>query len=119
VRRNVVFYRLMAYVTGVVLVLLCVLAILQVAISDGAAVNLVGTTHGILYIIYLAAAYTLARRLRLPLAPTVVLLLAGTIPVLTFVVERHVTHRYIEPALAAGAAGGGPPAAAPVPPQTG
>jgi hypothetical protein len=28
------------------------------------------------------------------------MLLAGTIPILTFVVERWVTHRYIEPALA-------------------
>lgn len=116
-RRNVVFYRLMAYVTGVVLVVLCVLAILQVAISDAAAVNLVGTTHGILYIIYLAAAYLLARRLRLPLAQTVVLLLAGTIPVLTFIVERYLTHRYIEPALAETRPGAAAPAA--VPPQGG
>jgi hypothetical protein len=30
----------------------------------------------------------------------VLMLLAGTIPILTFVVERWVTHRYIEPALA-------------------
>jgi hypothetical protein len=28
------------------------------------------------------------------------MLLAGTIPILTFVVERWVTHRYIDPALA-------------------
>ena len=32
---------------------------------------------------------------------TVVLLLAGTIPILTFVVERWMTRRYINPALAA------------------
>ena len=115
-RRNVVFYRLMAYVTGVVLVLLCVLAILQVAINDAAVVNLVGTTHGILYIIYLAAAYLLARRLRLPLPQTVVLLLAGTIPVLTFVVERHISHRYIGPALAQPRTAADP---APVPPPAG
>jgi hypothetical protein len=31
----------------------------------------------------------------------IVLLLAGTIPVLTFVVERWMTRRYIAPALAA------------------
>ena len=33
------------------------------------------------------------------------MLLAGTIPVLTFVVERWVTRRYINPALAAARAG--------------
>jgi hypothetical protein len=42
---------------------------------------------------------------------TVLVLLAGTIPVLTFVVERWVTHRYINPALGAA---GAKPAARPV-----
>ena len=117
-RRNVVFYRVMAYVTGVVLVILCVMALLQLAISDGGLVNVLSQVHGVLYIGYLAAAYLLARRLRLAPGPTVLMLLAGTIPVLTFVVERHVTHRYLEPALAGGAPAGAP-APAPVPPQAG
>ena len=56
--------------------------------------------HGILYIIYLVFAWLLARRLQLTLGPTVLMLLAGTIPILTFVVERWVTHRYIDPVLA-------------------
>ena len=75
--------------------------------------NNVGTVHGILYIIYLLVAYPLSRRLRLPVAsPTVMLLLAGTIPVLTFVVERWITRRYINPAMAAEAAAPGPAAPA-------
>jgi integral membrane protein len=109
VRLNVTLYRVMAYITGVVLIVLCVLAILQVTINDGAAVNAVGTVHGLLYIAYLVVAYPLTRRLRLHLAPTVAVLLAGTIPVMTFVVERRVSHTYIGPALAGvppGAAGG-------------
>jgi integral membrane protein len=103
VRRNVVAYRVMAYVTGVVLIVLCTLAILQVAVSDAAAVNAVGTVHGLLYIVYLLVAYPLTRRLRLPAWPTAAVLLAGTIPVMTFVVERRLSHRYIAPALAAAA----------------
>jgi hypothetical protein len=75
-------------------------------------VNYVGTTHGMLYLIYLVTAYLLARRLRLAIAPTVLLLLAGTIPVLTFVVERWMTRRYINPALRASQAG---PASTPAP----
>ncbi len=116
VRRNVVFYRVMAYVTGVVLIILCVMALLQLAISDGALVNVLGQVHGVLYIVYLAAAYLLARRLRLAPAATALMLLAGTVPVLTFVVERQVTHRYLEPALGAGAGAAAP---APVPPPAG
>lgn len=99
-RTNVALYRVMAYVTGTVLIVLCVLAVLQVFARDEAAVNVVGTIHGALYIIYLLVAFPLTRRLRLPVGPTVAVLLAGTIPVMTFIIERHVSHRYIESALA-------------------
>ena len=99
-RRNVTLYRVMAYVTGVVLIVLCALAISQLAVSDAGLVNAVGTVHGLLYIGYLAVAYPLTRRLRLSPGPTVAVLLAGTIPVMTFIVERRISHRYIEPALA-------------------
>jgi hypothetical protein len=57
------------------------------------------------------------------MGPTVLVLLAGTIPVLTFVVERWLSRRYIAPALAAGPSGGGagqapsPAPAAPAPPR--
>jgi integral membrane protein len=118
VRAAVLRYRVMAYVTGVVLILLCFVGIpLQVFAHNTAVVNYVGTTHGILYLIYLATAYQLSRLLGMKLGSpqTVILLLAGTIPVLTFVVERWMTRRYINPALAAelAAAAGGPPAAPP------
>ena len=102
-RLNVALYRVMAYVTGVVLIVLCVLAIMQIWVADGAAVNAVGTVHGALYIVYLLVSFPLTRRLRLAPKPTVAVLLAGTVPVMTFVVERHISHRYVEPALAAAA----------------
>ncbi len=99
-RLNVILYRVMAYVTGVVLIVLCVLAILQAFLADSAAVNAVGTVHGALYIVYLLTAFPLSRRLKLAAWPTVGILLAGTVPVMTFVVERRISHRYIGPALA-------------------
>jgi integral membrane protein len=101
-------YRIMAYVTGVVLMILCFVGIpLQVFANNLVVVNYVGTTHGILYLIYLAAAYMMTRQVGMKLASpqTVIVLLAGTIPVLTFVVERWVTRRYINPALAAAGPG--------------
>jgi integral membrane protein len=103
-RRNVVWYRVMAYLTGVILIILCVLAIMQAFTNDAAVVNAVGTVHGCLYIVYLLVSYPLTRKLRLRPGPTVAVLLAGTIPVMTFIVESHIRHRYIEPALAAAAA---------------
>jgi integral membrane protein len=119
VRTAVLRYRVMAYVTGVVLLVLCFVGIpLQVFAHNEAVVNYVGTAHGLLYIVYLAAAYLMSRQLRMKLGSpqTVLLLLAGTIPVLTFVVERWMTRRFINPALAAaagGAASGAPAAAQP------
>src|SRR5258707_3991468 len=102
----------MAYVTGVVLVILCFVGIpLQVFAHNVVVVNYVGTAHGILYLIYLGAAYLMTRQVGMKLASpqTVLVLLAGAIPVLTFVVERWVTRRYINPTLPAqsalGAAG--------------
>jgi len=108
-RLNVALYRVMAYVTGVVLIVLCVLAVMQIFVHDEAAVNVVGTIHGALYIVYLLVAFPLTRRLRLSPGPTVAVLLAGTIPVMTFIVERRISHRYIDPALAGGAAAPHPP----------
>jgi integral membrane protein len=108
-RLNVALYRVMAYVTGVVLIVLCVLAIMQIWVADEAAVNVVGTIHGGLYIVYLLVAFPLTRRLRLAPGATVAVLLAGTIPVMTFIVERHISHRYIEPAMAGDAAAPHPP----------
>ncbi len=112
-------YRIMAYVTGVVLIFLCFVGIpLQLAAHNDVVVNYVGTTHGILYMIYIGVAYWMTRQVGMKLASpsTVIVLLAGTIPVLTFVVERWVTHRYIDPVLAAA---GVDPAATSVWPLTG
>ncbi|MGO9081128.1 MAG: DUF3817 domain-containing protein [Streptosporangiaceae bacterium] len=110
-------YRIMAYVTGVVLIVLCFVGIpLQVFADNLVVVKYVGTAHGILYIIYLLVAFVMTRMVGIKVASpaTVIVLAAGTIPVLTFVVERWITHRYINPALVA--AGLRPAPAAPAAP---
>ena len=124
-RLSVRCYRVMAYVTGVVLIVLCFVAIpLQVLAHNQVVVGIVGTTHGMLYIVYLAAAFIMTRMVGMKVATpgTLIVLLAGTIPVLTFVVERWVTRTYINPALAAAAApgrGGAQSAAAAAGPRPG
>ena len=98
-------YRFMAYLTGTMLIILCFVGIpLQVFGHNSVIAKYVGTAHGVLYLIYLVVAFTMTRlvRMRTASAGTVIVLAAGTIPILTFVVERWVTHRYIDPAIAAG-----------------
>lgn len=101
-------YRAMAYVTGTMLIILCFVGIpLQVFAGNDSVAKIVGTAHGFLYIVYLVVAFAMTRLVRIRTASltTVIVLAAGTIPVLTFVVERWVTRRYITPALAADQAG--------------
>ncbi len=108
-------YRVMAYVTGTMLIVLCFVGIpLQVwAHYDGIA-KVVGTIHGVLYIIYIVVAFAMTRLVRMRTASigTIVVLAAGTIPILTFVVERWVSRRYIDPVTTPAS----PPARAPVAP---
>lgn len=87
-------YRVMAYVVGVWLLVLVLVAmpLKHFAHSPG-MVHTVGPVHGFLYILFLLAALDLATRCRWPLGRTVGVLLAGTVPFLSFVVERRVTRR--------------------------
>jgi integral membrane protein len=101
-------YRVMAYVTGTMLIILCFVGIpLQVFAHNDAVAKIVGTTHGVLYIIYLVVAFTMTRLVRIRTASltTIIVLAAGTIPVLTFVVERWVTRRFINPVMADNSSG--------------
>jgi integral membrane protein len=103
-------YRVMAYITGVLIIIVVFAGIpLQIWAHNTVITGPVATVHGFLYIVYIVFAYMLAARLRMKPMPTVVLLLAGTIPVMTFIVERWMTRQYINPALA-----GAPPSAEPV-----
>jgi integral membrane protein len=101
-------YRVMAYITGVLIIVVCFAGIpLQVAAHNTFIVNDIGTVHGVLYIIYIIFAYMLAQKLKMKIGPTVLLLLAGTVPIMTFFVERWMMKTYIAPALAAESAPSG------------
>jgi integral membrane protein len=52
-----------------------------------------GVAHGWLYMLFLVMATLLARKARWPLGFTIVTLVLGTVPVLSFVAERRATAR--------------------------
>ena len=90
-------YRLMAWLVGAMLLLLCVVAIPLQYIGDSPGMaNVVAPLHGILYIVYLLSVAALARHARLGLAQVVGLVCAGFVPGLAFYVE-HRTTRHISP----------------------
>jgi integral membrane protein len=97
-RGSIIRYRFMAYFTGVMLLILCWTVYLKYgpAKNDG-PVQIFGAIHGYGYLVYLIAAADLAWRARWPLfRKTVPVLIAGTIPFMSFVAERLAT-RGLEP----------------------
>jgi integral membrane protein len=94
------FYRVMAYVTAVLLILLCLAMVLKYAWPAGTPTQLlgengtsvIGTAHGFLYLVYLFVAFIATVQLRVSYVRMLLVLLAGTIPFGAFVAERRVTH---------------------------
>ncbi|MEU4352700.1 DUF3817 domain-containing protein [Streptomyces sp. NPDC023838] len=87
-------YRVMAYVTGVLLVLLTLGVIAKYLLDmDGAAdfTKIVGIAHGWLYVLYLICAFDLGSKAKWPVGKQLWVLLAGTIPTAAFFVERKVS----------------------------
>ena len=85
-------YRVMAWVTGVVLATSTLFGFhfWPWYVGESAA-GVLWTAHGWLYLVYVAAAFHLAYRLRWKPVRTVLVLLAGTVPFMSFVAERRVT----------------------------
>ncbi|GGZ19963.1 membrane protein [Streptomyces olivaceoviridis] len=87
-------YRVMAYTTGVLLVLLCLSMIAKYGLDvDGAAdfTRVVAIAHGWLYVVYLIFAFDLGSKAKMPVGRQLWVLLAGTIPTAAFFVERKIS----------------------------
>jgi integral membrane protein len=113
VRGALIRYRVMAFVVGTALIILVFVAIpLQYWGDNKRVAEIVAPIHGYLYIVYLVAAADLARRARWRLGRILMVVAAGFVPFLAFIVERHV-NRQMQAEFAAEATAvdpGGPPA---------
>ena len=87
-------YRVMAWIVGVLLVALVLVAVpVKYAAGVDGPVTVLGTLHGWLYFIFFLTACDLAVRARWSLRDTVLTLVAGTVPLLSFYAERVATRR--------------------------
>ena len=87
-------YRVLAYVVGVMLLILVAVAIpLRYAAGIPEVSRVVSPIHGFLYIVYLVTAFDLALKARFTGKGTLLVLLAGVIPFVSFIAERRVTAR--------------------------
>lgn len=88
-------YRVMAYLTGVMLLVLVGVAMpLKYAADRPFLVQTVGPLHGFLYAVYLLASLDLGYRSRWGIGRTVLVLLAGTIPFASFYAEHRISAEY-------------------------
>ena len=84
-------YRVMAFVVGTALLLLTVVVIFQLlGVDVKVAEEVVAPAHGYLYLVYLVTAADLARRAHWRLGRILLVVAAGFVPFLAFIVEHRV-----------------------------
>ncbi len=92
-RSSVTRYRVMAWITGVMLLALCVEMILKyVAQADVSAIAWIPFAHGWVYVVYLVTVIDLWSKMRWRMGRLVTMVLSGVVPVMSFIVEAKV-HR--------------------------
>ncbi len=93
-------YRIIAWIVGVVLIALVVVGMPLKYLGDNdTVVAAIGPGHGFLYMVYLLAAFDLSRRAGWPIKRMLLVMLAGTIPFLSFWAERVVTRKWAAQAM--------------------
>jgi integral membrane protein len=87
-------YRVMANVVGVLLIaLICIAVPLKYFGGMREPVVILGTAHGWLYALFFLSAVDLALRAKWTVKGSVLTILAGTIPFLSFYSERNATRK--------------------------
>jgi integral membrane protein len=86
-------YRVMAFVTGGFLLLLCVEMVLKYGFNGSEPVlgDWIAIVHGWIYVVYLVTVIDLWSSLRWRLGRLVALVAAGVVPLLSFFAERRTT----------------------------
>ena len=90
IRKALLGYRVLAWATGLWLIALCYEMVLKYAFDDD-SLGWIAVVHGWVYFIYLLFTANLAVKVRWPIAKTVGVLLAGTIPLVGIIVEHFQT----------------------------
>ncbi|WP_219472353.1 DUF3817 domain-containing protein [Nonomuraea rhizosphaerae] len=92
-------FRALAYVVGVMLLVLCVAMVLRYGFQIEGMSKIVAPIHGFLYMVYLITVMNLGMKARWSWPYMLGIMLGGTVPFLSFYVERRVTSR-VQTALA-------------------
>jgi integral membrane protein len=86
-------FKFIAYVAGVVLILFTIEITLKY--SGILEIPWFAQLHGIVYMVYVVIAFDMSRKAKLSLRETFLILIAGTIPVMSFIAENRIRRRVL------------------------
>jgi integral membrane protein len=86
-------FKFIAYLAGIVLILFTFEIVLKY--SGILEIPWFAQLHGIVYMVYVVIAFDMSRRAKLSLRDTFLVLIAGTIPVMSFIAESKIRRRVI------------------------
>lgn len=94
-------YRIMAWIVGVLLVVLVLVGMpLKYMYDNDSVVAIVGPIHGWMFLLYLITAVMICRQANFRVGKMLLVMVAGTVPFFSFVAE-HVVTRDVKAHLAA------------------
>ena len=87
------FYRIMALIVGTVLVVLSLflISVRVIGNPEPAFYGAAWMAHGYLFPVYVVATFMLSTKLKWSFTKTILIMLAGTVPFMSFITERQVT----------------------------
>ena len=90
--KQLLYYRIMAVVVGTVLVVLTVFLISVRGLQNPEPTFYAAawTAHGYLFPVYVVATFMLSTKLKWSFGKTILIMLAGTVPFMSFLTERKV-----------------------------
>jgi len=86
-------FRVVAYLTGLGLLALCGVMVLEYGFDIDRPATVYSPIHGVIYMVYVALTIDLAIKARWSVKTAIGVLLAGVVPFLSFFVERVVTRK--------------------------
>jgi integral membrane protein len=86
-------FKFISYLAGVVLILF----IIEITLKYSGILEIpwFAQLHGIVYMVYVVIAFDMSRKAKLSLRETFLVLIAGTIPVMSFVAESRIRRRVL------------------------
>lgn len=92
------FYRIMALVVGTVLAVLTffLISVRVIGNPEPSFYALAWMAHGYLFPIYVVATFMLSTKLKWSFSKTILIMLAGTVPLMSFFTERRVAKEVVD-----------------------